>query len=419
MTDAHTVLDARRGATKIATWLASLVLLVVFGACPVFGTSEIERTRSGLPDLTGTYDLATLTPLQRSATYGDRLAHTADEVRAILEQTAARTQAANSPSDPDREAPPVGGNVGGYNYFFLDPGTSPTRVDGEYRTSLIIDPPNGRLPPLTDRGKVRRDGLYSFWGKNSGEAWWLGAEVGPYDDPESLSIGDRCIHHLEATIPTIPRLYNNLKTIVQTETHVVIVTEWMHTARVVRLGERGEVEHAPPQIRSRSGDSVGWWEGDTLVVETPTSWRKTGSPCRSAEVRLRPLIRGSSRGSHRALVATWSIASRFTRATSRGLTRRSTPGRGPTTASTSTPATRATTRWAAFCAVPGCWSSRRMARGGASGTAAHADSQRLPKNRAAPRNTAVRAPSTSSCGHSPMSACSVDSEGSSYQKTLR
>ena len=260
--------DSKRRARKSRAVLPALTVLGALVGSFSADASETSRTPSGHPDLTGTYDLATLTPLQRDPKYGDRLVLSAEEVREMREQNATRTQAANSPSDPDREAPPVGGNVGGYNYFFLDPGTSPVVVDGEFRTSLIVDPPNGRLPPLTDRGKARRESLYSFWGKNSGEPWWLGAEMGPYDDPESLSIGDRCIHHLEATIPTIPRLYNNLKTIIQTPDHVVIVTEWMHTARVVRLGERGELEHAPPQIRSRSGDSIGWWEGDTLVVET-------------------------------------------------------------------------------------------------------------------------------------------------------
>ncbi len=273
MTSAMIAGNARRDEafswTRWGRTVSSAVVLAgAFVGLTSASASELARTPSGRPDLTGTYDVATLTPLQRDSRYGDRLVLTEEEARQIRSQTATRTQAANALSDPDREAPPVGGNVGGYNYFFLDPGTSPVRVDGEFRTSLIVDPPNGRLPPLTDRGKARRQGLYSFWGKNSGEAWWMGAEVGPYDDPESLSIGDRCIHHLEATIPTIPRLYNNLKTIVQTESHAVIVTEWMHTARVVRLGERGELEHAPPQIRSRSGDSIGWWEGDTLVVET-------------------------------------------------------------------------------------------------------------------------------------------------------
>ena len=146
----------------------------------------------------------------------------------------------------------------------MDRGTQAVAVDGKFRTSLLTEPPNGRFPPLTKRGQERRDGLYPFSKKNTGTAWWIDREVGPYDGPESLSIADRCIFSLEATIPVLPKNYNNLKTIVQTETHVMILIEWMHEARIIRLN----AEHAPAELRSRSGDSIGWWEGDTLVVDT-------------------------------------------------------------------------------------------------------------------------------------------------------
>ena len=246
--------------------LASLlVLLICAPALPVGASDDdIRRMPDGRPDLSGNYDIATLTPFERDTRFGDRLEYTEEEALEIQRRTASFTEAADRPSDPNRTAPPKGGNVGGYNAFFIDRGTSPVMVEGVYRTSLLIDPPNGRLPPLTERGKARREGRYNFWGKNSGEAWWLGAEVGPYDDPETLSIGDRCIFHFEATIPARPRLYNNLKTIVQTSDHVMILTEWMHTARVVRMNS----EHVSSDIRSRAGDSIGWWEGDTLVIET-------------------------------------------------------------------------------------------------------------------------------------------------------
>ena len=143
-------------------------------------------------------------------------------------------------------------------------------VEGEYRTSLITDPPDGRFPPLTDRGRERREKLHPYRKPNPGTAWWLEsddpryAQFGPYDGPETMAIADRCIYHPEASIPVQPRSYNNLKTIVQTDTHVVILIEWMHEARVVRL----DAEHAPPDFRTLGGDSIGWWEGDTLVVDT-------------------------------------------------------------------------------------------------------------------------------------------------------
>ena len=251
-------------------------LLFLVAAVPASGAeaaggaeADAARTADGRPDLSGNYDISTLTPFERDPKHGDRLLLTSEEALAIQQTAASQTETSSQPSDPNRGAPPVGGNVGGYNAFFLDRGTGPASVDGFYRTSLLVDPPNGRLPPLTARGKERRLGLYSFWGKNSGEAWWLGEEIGPYDGPETLSIADRCIFHLEATVPARPRAYNNVKTIVQTPQYVMILTEWMHHARIVRLaGEGRSAEHAPPEIRSRGGDSIGWWEGDTLVVET-------------------------------------------------------------------------------------------------------------------------------------------------------
>ena len=250
----------KNGARTILT-LLSLVAV----SMPAWGAADgIPRTPSGRPDLSGNYDISTLTPLQRDPAHGEKLVLTAEEVARIQGRAAAGIEAQWRASDPNRSAPPAGGNVGGYNAFYLDRGTDPVFVNGGYRTSLLTEPLDGRLPPLTDRGRARRDGLWSFSEKNTGDAWWLDRGAGPYDGPDSLSISDRCIHHPEATIPVQPRSYNNLKTIVQTDSHVMILIEWMHEARIIRL----DAEHAPQEIRSRSGDSIGWWEGDTLVVDT-------------------------------------------------------------------------------------------------------------------------------------------------------
>ena len=96
-----------------------------------------------------------------------------------------------------------------------------------------------------------------------------GMRIAQYDGPESLTLLNRCIYHEGASIPVTSRAYNNLKTIVQTDDFVVILVEWMHEARIVRL----DSEHLPPEIRSLSGDSIGWWEDDTLVVDT-TNFRR-------------------------------------------------------------------------------------------------------------------------------------------------
>jgi hypothetical protein len=244
-----------------------LVLLCAIGAIswPAgAGEGDVPRTESGRPDLSGNYDVSTLTPFERSREHGERRALTPEEVAEITGRAARGLEAQSLKSDPNRSAPDPGANVGGYNAFWIDRGTAPVLVRGEYRTSILTEPANGRRPPLTERGRARIAGLYPYQQPSRGDAWWLDRETGPYDGPESLSILDRCIFHPEASIPVQPRAYNNLKTIVQTDTHVVILVEWMHEARVVRLDD----EHAPPQIRSRGGDSIGWWEGDTLVVDT-------------------------------------------------------------------------------------------------------------------------------------------------------
>ncbi|MCY3926672.1 MAG: hypothetical protein OXG81_00195 [Acidobacteria bacterium] len=253
-----------KGRTRIA-----FILTLAVGASGAAAGDDIPRTPGGKPDFSGNYDISTLTPVQRSPGLGDRLTLTPEEAQAIRDREAQNIDARSRASDPNRDAPPLGGSVGGYNYFFMDRGTSAVTVDGKYRTSLLTDPPNGRFPPLTERGKARRQGIYGFSKRNTGPAWWRDREVGPYDHPESLSIADRCVFSLEATIPIYPKNYNNIKTIVQTDTHLMILIEWMHYARVIPISpSREEARHLPSRIRSRAGDSVAWWEGDTLVVDT-------------------------------------------------------------------------------------------------------------------------------------------------------
>jgi hypothetical protein len=252
---------------RVTFWTAATLMLWI--GAPTTRANDTPRRADGRPDLSGNYDVGTLTPIQRQPELGDRLHLTADEAAAI-ERAAAEWSAADAkPGDPNRQAPPAGGSVGGYNLIYFDRGTAATVVDGRPRTSILVDPPNGRFPPLTERGRERRASLFPFEKKNDGTAWWLDAGVGPYDGPESLSIADRCIFSLEGTIPVLPKFYNNVKTIVQTDSHVAILVEWMHWTRIIRLGVgSSKPEHAPPEIRSRAGDSIGWWEGDTLVVDT-------------------------------------------------------------------------------------------------------------------------------------------------------
>ena len=262
-----------------------LALALMAGQDAPSKTWTVPRTPDGHPDLSGTYDTATLTPLERPAQFGDKLFLTAEEAAAIEKEELNLSEDLARPSDPEREAPPVGGdgspgpygNVGGYNFFWIDRGTEVFELDGRRRTSIIVDPQNGQLPPLTleasKRAAVRRALYKENAGENTGEAWWVEIEgPGPYDDPEQRPLGERCLLGFGSTSgpPSLPVLYNNLKRVVQTRDHVVILVEMVHDARIIPLNR----EHAPKEIRKWMGDSVGHWEGDTLVVDT-TNFGKT------------------------------------------------------------------------------------------------------------------------------------------------
>lgn len=228
-------------------------------------------------DLSGTYNVATLTPLERPKMYGDKRFLTQAEAEKIRRENAAAKTSLNSKSDPNRSAPPSGGdgsagaagNVGGYNTFWIDSGDNAFELDGKFRTSILTQPENGRRPELTDAAKAKFAQTLRNRRSNSGTAWWLnerGEGAGPYDNMEQRPLAERCILGFGpvAGPPMIPTLYNNLKRIVQTEDSIMILAEMVHDARVIRLNS----EHRPDHIRTWMGDSVGYWEGDTLVVET-------------------------------------------------------------------------------------------------------------------------------------------------------
>ena len=244
-------------------------------------SSNIPRTASGRPDLSGTYDVGTLTPMQRPRELADQMSLTDEEAAQFGAEATAGLDRRNNivesvntqRSDPNRGAPPVGGdgstgasgNVGGYNTFWIDPGSGMFQIDGEWRTSIIIDPQNGRYPPRVEQR--RGSGFRSR--QNDGTAYWLedGLDAeGPYDNMEQRPYAERCLLSFGSTSgpPMLPSLYNNFKRIVQSEDTVIILAEMVHDARIVRMN----TEHDPPHIKKWLGDSIGWWEGDTLVVET-------------------------------------------------------------------------------------------------------------------------------------------------------
>ena len=238
-------------------------------------TYSPPRTPDGRPDLQGTYDLATLTPLERPT--GVNAVLTAEEAAKLEAGVAARTEAGDRPISGNRAAPPKGGdgsagaagNVGGYNTFWLDGGSSYTIVNGERRTSLIVDPPDGRVPAFTLAAQKRVASLLARPTSDATQSNDPGLETAPgaYDDPERRPLGERCLLGFGSTSgpPALPNyFYNNLHKIVQTPNAIMILNEMVHDARIVRMN----AQHLPPTIRKWMGDSVGRWDGDTLVVDT-------------------------------------------------------------------------------------------------------------------------------------------------------
>lgn len=252
------------------------MLLCLVALLPVTADAEIKRTADGKPDLSGVYDTGTLTPLSRPKEFGDKQFMSAEEATFILAEIKKRFAVLTErDSSADRSAPKKGGDgnntfgaggVGGYNGFWIDPGSQVTTVNGQYRTSIIYDPPNGQQPAMVPAAIGKMSFVYgSFSHQNDGTASWLAkAGPGPFDGPESLAPSERCLISFGATVPTIPSLYNNYKRIVQTEDHIMILQEMVHDARIIRLNS----EHGPDGNRKWMGDSIGEWQGDTLVVQT-------------------------------------------------------------------------------------------------------------------------------------------------------
>ena len=273
------------GWTRIHTDILALAI-----AAPMWAQAPLSQTKpyapprmaDGHPDLQGSYDLATLTPLERAS--GAKAVLTKEEA-ARLEAMAALVRARGDQAiSGERQAPPKGGDgstgpaggVGGYNTGWLDPGSAYTIVDGQKRSSLIVDPPDGRVPPYTPEARKRLAALAARPTSDAQESNDPGLETAPgaYDDPERRPLGERCLLGFGSTSgpPALPDyFYNNLHQIVQTHDSVMILTEMVHDARVVRMN----AAHLPGKIRMWMGDSVGHWEGDSLVVDTTNFTDKT------------------------------------------------------------------------------------------------------------------------------------------------
>jgi hypothetical protein len=210
------------------------------------------RTPYGQPDLQGLWTNATVTPFERPSELSGKQVLTEEEAAEFEKRT-------NQTRDADRrDAPGTDADVAvAYNQFWYDRGTKviPTR-----RTSLVVDPPDGRVPPLTAEAQRRADARAAARRRS------------PADGPEDRSLAERCILWPTAGPPMVPAGYNNNYEILQTPEYVVILVEMIHDVRIIPLDGR---PHAPQNIREWMGDARGHWEGDTLVVDTTNFTNKT------------------------------------------------------------------------------------------------------------------------------------------------
>ncbi|SVE01420.1 uncharacterized protein METZ01_LOCUS454274, partial [marine metagenome] len=223
---------------RLLTTLSVFVLLALMGVVPVMGQSStsIPRTSWGDPDLGGAWTNATMTPLQRPADLADQEFLTNEELALRQEEVAERGSLDNRPRT----------ETGAYNEFWMERGSL------NPRTSLVINPSNGRLPSLTVPEQQRQSQRTDSY---------IAARFDSWLDFNKL---DRCITRgLPGAM--MPGFYNHNYQIVQTENYLVILVEMIHDARIVPLDGRG---HLAPSVRQWLGDSRGHWEGDTLVVET-------------------------------------------------------------------------------------------------------------------------------------------------------
>ena len=212
--------------------------------------SAIARTPDGHPDLQGTWTNVTLTPMARLPQFNGKLNLTDAEAAAYENHQTEELKSADGKADADFHRRAGSGETGGYNAVFIDRGSELARVDGVKRSSLIIDPPDGKMPAITAEAQARG----------------RGARAGSTDSVKDRPLSERCLIGFGSTAgpPMLPVLYNNNYQIVQTPDAVVIQVEMIHDSRVVRMNST----HPPADVRKWLGDSIGHWEGDTLVVDT-------------------------------------------------------------------------------------------------------------------------------------------------------
>jgi len=258
---------------KLPLTVATIVALIPVAAAgqarsATSGDSSPPLTTWGDPDLQGVWDFRTITPMERPSQFADKAVLTDEEAAGFQREENRRLN--RDLIDPEvgglNYAPQSQGGVVPYNEFWYDRGTS---LVEDKRTSLIVSPPNGKIPPLTTEAQERATTRRAYRSAHPADSW------------EDRSVGDRCIVGFNAGPPMVPSAYNNNVQLFQTADYVVILNEMVHNARIVSLDNR---PHGT--ILQWVGDSRGHWEGDTLVVETTNLNEKSGFRGSSSTARV-------------------------------------------------------------------------------------------------------------------------------------
>jgi len=242
-------------------FLAAAVMAVVPLAAqtPAAGA---KAKASGHPDLQGYWTNATITTMERPAAFANKPTLTAEEAKQYAAKADKELKAQDGQSDGPLIAAAGSSGTGGYNVLFVDRGTDLAKVDGQFRTSLVVDPPDGKVPPMLPEARQRMQERFRRGGFNR------------YDSVKDRPTSERCLVGFGSTAgpPMMPVLYNNTYQIVETPDTIMILVEMVHDVRFIRMN----AQHDPSNIKKWMGDSIGHWEGDTLVVETTNFLDRSG-----------------------------------------------------------------------------------------------------------------------------------------------
>ena len=276
---------SHRCLAAVLTVIAVVALSPMFAAAQATNTPAPPRTLWGVPDLQGVWDFRSITPMERPEELADQDFLTEEEAadleqesinrnERLLNRRAQKTEVTDSVDSGEDGAP------GFYNNFWLDRGTTTV---GTRRTSLIVDPPDGRMPALTPAAEATQGAAREA---RLGISMHQPTPGGWVEDLGANGLQLRCITGFNSGPPMTPGGYNNNVQLFQTPDHVVLLNEMNHNVRIVPLDGRAHVD-----LRQWTGDARGHWEGDTLVVETNRFLRETSFRSGQTDTHLRLIER--------------------------------------------------------------------------------------------------------------------------------